>query len=233
MPKQDGKQKKQSRSGQQTTIKKTKVVGTQPFLDLTTGEVLQMQVSTVEERDFNFSKVWMRSFLTTLDLVGNAKTKVAYWIIDHIDRMNQLTYTYRQIAEETGMSLDTVTATMKALLEADFLRRKNQGCYIVNPNVIYKGTHNARLDVLTRYGDLDKEKPQPPTPEERLQNLVAVIKKLSDEANKLSEEIKSKQNPLPGQTTIDDLELPPEGEPPAEEENGDGEECPDTARVAV
>lgn len=225
MPKQDGKQSKQTKGGQQTTVKKTKVVGTQEYINLDTGELVAMQVTTVEERDFNFSKVWMRSFLTTLDLVGNAKTKVAYWIIDHIDRMNQLTYTYRQIAEETGMSLDTVTATMKALLEADFLRRKNQGCYIVNPNVVYKGTHNARLNVLTQYGDLDKEKPQPPTPEERLQSLVAVIKRLSDEAEKLSAEIKSKQNALPGQMALDDVR--------EEAADNAGEERADTARIAV
>ena len=119
----------------QLTTKKTKLIGTQEYINADTGELVSMQVTTVEERDFNFSKVWMRNFISTLDIVGNAKTKVAYWVIDHIDRMNKLTYTYRQIAEETGMSLDTVTATMKALLGADFLRRQNQGCYIVNPNL--------------------------------------------------------------------------------------------------
>lgn len=217
MPKKAEGKPRQANKGSQTTVKKTKLVGTQEYINASTGELVPMQVTSVEERDFNFSKVWMRSFLTTLDLVGNAKTKVAYWIIDHIDRMNQLTYTYRQMAEETGMSLDTVTATMKALLEADFLRRKNQGCYIVNPNVIYKGTHNARLNVLTQYGDLDKEKPQPPTPEEQLKNLLETIKRLTDRATQLQEEIKkAKEEPLPGQTTIDGLELPPEGEPPEE-----------------
>lgn len=175
----------------QTTTKKTKLIGTQEYLNTTTGELVAMQVTSVEERDFNFSKVWMRSFLTTLDLVGNAKTKVAYWIIDHIDRMNQLTYTYRQIASETGMSLDTVTATMKALLDADFLRRKNQGCYIVNPNVIYKGSHNARLNVLTQYGDLEQGEPDEPTPEERLQNLLETIKQLTARAAELQDEIKN------------------------------------------
>lgn len=226
MQKTGGRQPKKTNKGSQTTIKKTKVVGSQDYLDLSTGELVTMQVTSVEERDFNFSKVWMRSFLTTLDLVGNAKTKVAYWIIDHIDRMNQLTYTYRQMAEETGMSLDTVTATMKALLEADFLRRKNQGCYIVNPNVIYKGTHNARLNVLTQYGDLDKEKPTPPTPEERLQTLLETIKRLTDQATQLQDEIKSaKEEPLPGQMTLD-----VDGE---EEEDFAGEDRPDKYDPAV
>lgn len=226
MPKADGKKPKQANKGSQTTIKKTKLLGTQEYINASTGELVAMQVTSVEERDFNFSKVWMRSFLTTLDLVGNAKTKVAYWIIDHIDRMNQLTYTYRQMSEETGMSLDTVTATMKALLEADFLRRKNQGCYIVNPNVIYKGTHNARLNVLTQYGDLEREKSTPPTPEEQLQNLLETIKRLTDKATQLQEEIKkSKETTLPGQMSID--------EDGKEEPDFEGEDRPDKYDSAV
>ena len=190
-----------------TTSKKVKLIGTEQFINASTGELVDMQVTSVEERDFNFSKVWMRSFLATLDLVGNAKTKVAYWVIDHIDRENKLTYTYRQIAEETGMSLDTVMKTMGKLLEADFLRRKNSGCYIVNPNVVYKGTRTARLNVLTQYGELDKEKPKEPTPEERLQNLMDTIKRLTDEAQKLSAEIQHKQEtPLPGQMSMEQSE---------------------------
>lgn len=217
MPKKGGEQKKTSG----TTMKKTKVKGLQTYVNANTGELIEMQVMSVEERDFNFSKVWMRSFLTTIEIVGNAKTKVAYWVIDHIDKENKLTYTYRQIAEETQMSLDTVTATMKALLGADFLRRKNQGCYIVNPNVLFKGTHNARLNVLTQYGELGKEKPEPPTPEEQLASMLDSIKVLTERATKLQDEIKKTKDgggePLLGQTTIDDLELPPEGEPPEED----------------
>lgn len=196
---------KDVKKDRQTTSKKVKLLGTEQFINTSTGEVVDMQVTSIEERDFNFSKVWMRSFLATLDLVGNAKTKVAYWVIENINRENQLTYTYRQIAQETGKSLDTVTDTMKTLLEADFLRRKNQGCYIVNPNVVYKGTRTGRLNVLTQYGELDREKIQPPTPEERLQALMDTIKRLTDEAQKLSAEIKNKQNtPLPGQITLDE-----------------------------
>ena len=192
------------------TSKKVKVVGTADFINASTGELLSMNVTTVEERDFNFSKVWMRSFLTTLELVGNAKTKVAYWVIDHINRENQLTYTYRQIAAETGISPDTVTKTMTTLLEADFLRRQNQGCYIVNPNIVFKGTRSGRLNVLTQFGEVDRQEAPEPTPEQQLQNLLQTIQRLTDKANELSEQIKAKaaqeEAPLPGQVTIEDVE---------------------------
>lgn len=172
-----------------TTTKKIKVIGTQDYINPNTGEYISMQVTRVEDRDFNFSKVWMHSFLSTLDIVGNQKTKVAFWVIENVNRENMLPYTYRQISEATKISLETVRKTMTILLEADFLRRINQGCYIVNPNVIYKGTHNARLNILTQYNDLNAEKPTPPTPEERLRNITLAIKRLMDEASKLEEEI--------------------------------------------
>ena len=120
----------------QQTQRKTKVVGTQQYINADTGELQEMQVTTVEERDFNFHKVWMKNFINTLEIVGNQKTKLCFWIIDNLNKENQLCKTYRQIAKETNMSLDTVRVTMKLLLEADFLRRVNMGCYVVNPDIL-------------------------------------------------------------------------------------------------
>ena len=185
------------------TSKKVRVVGCQDYINPNTGELVTMQVTSVEERDFGFAKVWMRSFLATLDLVGNAKTKVAFWVVDHITKENMLPYTYRQIAQETGMSLDTVAKTMTTLLEADFLRRKNQGCYILNPSIVFKGTRAGRLNVMTEYQDAEKQKKPEPTPEERLQMLLQAIQRLTEQANKLSDEIKAKEAPLPGQMALE------------------------------
>lgn len=168
--------------------KKVRIIGEQSYINSDTGELVTMCVTTVEERDFNFSKVWMRSFLATLDLIGNAKTKVAYWIIDNIDRENQLTYTYRQIADAVGTSLDTVTKTMSALIDSNFLRRKNQGCYIINPDILFKGTRGSRLNMLTQYQAIGYKKAEI-TKEERLQNLVTVIQKLTKEAEILAKQI--------------------------------------------
>ena len=92
----------------QTTEKKVKVIGTQLYINATTGELEEMQVTSIENRDFNFTKVWMKNFIATLELVGNQKSKVAFWIIDHINKENQLPMNYRQIAAESGVSYQTV-----------------------------------------------------------------------------------------------------------------------------
>lgn len=137
----------------QTTKTKQKFQGVQYLVDPNTGEAIPFAVSSVEDRDFNFTKTWMRNLITALDDITNKKMTLAFWIIDHLDKENKLTYTQRQMAEMTGISLDTVHTTMKLLQEGEvpFLKRKNQGCYIVNPDVMSKGSHNARMGILYDY----------------------------------------------------------------------------------
>lgn len=137
--------------GAKITTKKVKIIGKKKFVDAETNEIQEMQVISVEEQDFNFHKLWLRNILTTVDLIGNQKMKLAFWIIEHLDYENKLIYSYEQMAKETGISLDTVKKTMKILIECDFIKRKNGGCYIVNPDILYKGNNQTRMNVLIQY----------------------------------------------------------------------------------
>lgn len=136
---------------QATTTKKVKVVGTKQYVDSLTGEVETMQVISIEERDFNFHKIWLKSILSTFDLIGNKKVKLAMWIIDHLDSENKLIGTQRAIATQAGCSLSTVSETMKSLQEADFLQKINSGAYRINPDIIFKGSRTNRMNVLFEY----------------------------------------------------------------------------------
>lgn len=194
--------------GKQQTQKKLKVVGTQQFVNVKTGEIEDFQVTSVEERDFNFHKVWMKNFINTLEIVGNQKSKLCFWIIDNLNRDNQLCMTYRQIAEKTHISLDTVRVTMKLLLEADFLRRVNQGCYVVNPDIIFKGSRTGRLNVLNTYTDAEKHEASEVSVDDKIKSLQATIASLTEALEKLVSE-KAQQletDQLPGQMNFADLE---------------------------
>ncbi len=133
------------------TTKKVKVIGHAEYTNNSTGEIENFQVVRMEDRDFNFHKIWLEHIINSLDLIGNQKTKLAFWILDNLDRENKLTMTYRQIADKSGISLDTVRVTMKALIESNFLQRINQGAYRVNPDTIFKGKKMSRLNVLYQY----------------------------------------------------------------------------------
>lgn len=136
--------------------KKVKVIGQQDYINPDTGELLSMNVISIQERDFNFHKIWLGHIFNSLGLIGNQKTRLAFWIIDHLNSSNQLCMTYRQIADQSGISLKTVQVTMQSLLESNFLIRYNIGVYMVNPSVLWKGSHSSRMNVLYQYQDVKR-----------------------------------------------------------------------------
>ena len=178
---------------EQTTTKRVKVVGTEEYINTRTGELEQMQVTSIEDRDFNFTKMWMKNFISTLDIVGNQKTRLCFWIIDHVDKENRLIGTYRTIASQSGMSLDSVRITMKLLMDADFMRKAQNGVYVINPNLVFKGTRNARMNVLNQFTSAEYV---PLSDEERLDNLMASIAALTHRADELRRTIE-KRNQKP------------------------------------
>lgn len=141
-----------------TTSKKQKFVGIEEFINAKTGEMIPMQVTKVEDRDFNFHKVWLKNLIISLDSVTNKKMELAFWIIEHLNKENQLVMTQRAIARETGISLGTVRETMKALQNGKpaFLVKINSGAYQVNPDVIWKGSHKSRMGIIYDYGSDSK-----------------------------------------------------------------------------
>lgn len=141
------------------TTKKQKFIRAKTYVDTETGEVVPFQEVSVEDRDFNFHKVWLQHLVNSLDSISNQKLRLAFWIIDNLNKENQLVMTQRQIAEKSGMSLKTVSRTMQALQEGSpaFLQRINGGAYMINPDVIWKGSHSNRMGIVFDYEDTLRE----------------------------------------------------------------------------
>ena len=144
------------------TTKKQKFVGYKTLTDLETGEQYPMQMNVLEERDFNFHKVWMQHLVNSLDAISNQKLRLAFWIIDNLDKENQLIMTQRVIADKSGMSLQTVSRTLKTLCESTegnpaFLQKINSGAYRVNPEVLFKGSHSNRMGICYEYRRVEQE----------------------------------------------------------------------------
>jgi hypothetical protein len=133
------------------TRKKVKFLGEEEFINAQTGEVHTMQVTTIEDRDANFHKIWLGHMLESLDMIGNQKIRVAMFILNNINKDNEFIMTYRVIADKTGISLQTITETMKALQDSNFIKKIRNGYYRLNPEVIFKGGKNNRMEILIRY----------------------------------------------------------------------------------
>lgn len=139
------------KSGKTTTRKRVKVVGTETYINQRDGTVQDMQVISIEERDANFHKLWLEHIIHSMDIIGNQKIRLAFWLIDNMNGDNQITMTQRQMAQKSGISLDTVRITIKALLDSNFLVKVNMGVYQINPEVIFKGGKTNRMNVLLQY----------------------------------------------------------------------------------
>ena len=146
-----------NKNDKRTTSKKVKVIGKEQYINARTGQVEDFQVVQLKDRDFNFHKIWLSHIINSMELIGNQKTKLAFWILDNLDKENQLIMTYRQIAKKSGISLDTVRVTMKALIDSEFLQKINSGAYRVNPDVIFKGSNSSRMNVLYQYQSTNLE----------------------------------------------------------------------------
>lgn len=188
---------------------KTRVIGTQQYVNVNTGELREMQVieSTEDNKDFNFHKLFMRDFIRAIDIVSNKKTKICYWIIDNINKDNQLLYSYRQISEITGISYSVVAETVKALLDADFLRKHGK-VLIVNPDIIFKGSAIRRANILHTYSQAERgdEQADLQVRISNLQNTIAGLnKQLEGLLVKAASDHMSNNNQINGQLSLDDI----------------------------
>lgn len=140
-----------------THTKRVKVVGNTQYINPRTGEIEDFQLIDIEDRDFNFHKIWLSAIIQSLDIIGNQKTRLAFWIIEHLDSENKLVLTQRQIAQKSHISLKTVTETMGILQDSGFLQKINIGAYRVNPDVIFKGRYTTRMGILLQYHQTDMD----------------------------------------------------------------------------
>lgn len=136
-----------------TTSRKTKIIGTQQYINSSTGEIVDCQVMEIEERDANFQKFWLGHVLAAVDELSNAKMKILFYIFNNVDYSNNmLLKTIAQIVEETGISNKTVIETLKILQQHDIIRRKI-GIIFLNPDVLFKGGIGKRHAVLIKYSE--------------------------------------------------------------------------------
>lgn len=138
-------------SSRTVTTRKSKVLGTQEYIDKNTGEIVQMEVVSVEDTDFNFMKIFLMNLLNQIEAVGNKKTSVMFYIIDNLDSENMFYMTQTEVSKELGIGRTTVNEAFKILENANFLKKLRDGKYQVNPDSVFKGGMNKRMRVMLDY----------------------------------------------------------------------------------
>ncbi len=146
----------------QKKLKKQKVVirKGEKWINEKTGEIIETtEVLKYVEEDFNFHKVWIQDLIRILNLTGSKALQVINYLLGNMRNSdNTVSTTYRQIAEDLNISLFTVTKIMKILQDADFIRKKMNALYMINPDIIIKGNRNKRVSLLIRYIQIPAQK---------------------------------------------------------------------------
>lgn len=144
----------------------TQFSGTRRLIDAETGEIIEAQTITKTTGDAGFHKIWLHHILEAVDEVGNAKMRVLMWMLTHADSQNRIMCTYKEITAATGVSVRTVAALMGKLREAAVIVEVRKSVWRLNPDVVFKGSHDRRMSVLIKYrdesqGDMFEEAPKP------------------------------------------------------------------------
>lgn len=145
-----------------STTKKTKVVGTTEYINTSTGEIEEMQVVRLEDRDFDFEKIWLGQILSAIDEISNQKMRLLTHLLKIREKSNNTVIrTVRELEEETGVSKDTISRTLVVLEKNKIIRRKT-GVIFINPDVVFKGAYHNRMRILFEYNKVGKDQEQQP-----------------------------------------------------------------------
>lgn len=121
--------------------------------DNETGELIL--VDQITKRSYgskNFWKCYLMDFLTVLGIIDSKQVDVFIYIVENTNQSTNLFIgTYRKIAQDVGVSQTTIAAILKKLQENHFVKKVQNGVWMVNPNILMKGNDHKRQILLSYY----------------------------------------------------------------------------------
>jgi DNA-binding Lrp family transcriptional regulator len=168
-------------------------VGVETYMNTGTGELIDLPKFKIEGGDINFEKAWIWHLCDAYELVGNKSVEILNFLVEHRDNNNLVLISQRALADEVGVSTTTVSKIMKKLKSHDIISMPQQSVYRINPEMMWKGTHKARMQVLYEYKN-EKAHEVTPTDEERLQALARRSELLMNEIAKIQKEMQELTN---------------------------------------
>ena len=123
------------------------------LMDTQTGEVIW--VDQITKRTYgtkNFWKCYLMDFLTVLGIIDSKQLDIFIYIVENTQQANNTFIgTYTKIAKDVGVSRPTIAAIMKKLQENNFIKKVQNGVWLVNPNILMKGNDTKRQILLSYY----------------------------------------------------------------------------------
>ena len=131
------------------------LVGTKKreLIDTETGE--QILVDQITKRVYgskNFWKMYLMDFLMVLGIIDSKQVDIFIYIVENTNQSNNTFIgTYKKIAADVNCSESTIAKIMKKLQENNFIKKVQNGVWLVNPNILMKGNDHKRQILLSYY----------------------------------------------------------------------------------
>jgi len=123
------------------------------LIDKETGEIIW--VDQITKRTYgikNFWKCYLMDFLTVLGIIDSRQLDIFIYIVENTNQGNNTFIgTYKKISKDTGCSSTTIARIMKKLQINNFIKKVQNGVWLVNPNILMKGNDNKRQILLSYY----------------------------------------------------------------------------------
>ena len=111
------------------------------LMDQDTGEIMQVdQITKMVYGSKNFWKCYLMDFLSVLGIFDSKQVDVFIYIVENTNQANNMFVgTYDKIAKDVGVSRPT------------FVKKVQNGVWLINPNILMKGNDNKRQILLSYY----------------------------------------------------------------------------------
>ncbi len=135
----------------------TSITSKKRLVDLETGEEFESYAIVKEIGDNGFKKVFLGEILGIIDEVSNSKMKFLIWLLDSIDKKNQIIGTYETFSKKSGISRETISRLVPILIKANVIKRPMPSVYMLNPDIVAGVSSNRRANLLIQYKELTEE----------------------------------------------------------------------------
>ena len=121
--------------------------------DTDTGE--EIIVDQITKRVYGtrqFWKVYLMDFLMVLGIIDSKQVDIFIYVVENTDRnTNMFIGTYKKIADDLNVSQTTIARIFTKLKEKNFIRKMQNGVWLVNPNILMRGDDTKRQILLSYY----------------------------------------------------------------------------------
>lgn len=125
------------------------------FTDIDTGEYVEVdQITKRQYGSKHFWKCYLMDFMSILGIVESKQLDVLIYILEHTKQSdNTFIGTYDKISKDTNVSRPTISTIMKKLQNTNFIKKVQNGVWMVNPCIMMKGNDHKKHMLVSYYNE--------------------------------------------------------------------------------